>query len=319
MSNSEATRIRLMTYNIGAVKKAGYSFEGVLSVIEELQPDILAIQESVEMVDLDDAWVRQAASIAERLGYGDHHYFGAAISMREHFTSKKAAFVDGLFEGWQDWRLGNALVSRWPFVRLGDYSKPGAPQNLPLYRPLQYEGTRDTDPRSMVIGRIDLAPFYPYLIGTHFTTLVGERTHRGRIDVNVREDAHVVRWKQAQRLLDVVQRRLLDKGEVVFLLGDLNAIPGEACMSGVLEAGGRFTRLIPDNPQPTHPKIAEPVDHILVHGGDRRIEYRCWIVDDDECRKASDHLPVVADIEVYDDRSTRAQEMGKGVYSKEVP
>jgi endonuclease/exonuclease/phosphatase family metal-dependent hydrolase len=308
-----------MTYNIGAVKKAGYSFESALSVIEKVQPDLLAIQESVEKVDLDGLWVRQAASIAERLGYGDHHYFGAAISMREHFTSKKSLFVDGVFDGWQDWWLGNALVSRWSFVRLGDGSRPGEPQNLPLYRPLQYEGTRDTDPRGMVIGRIDLAPFYPYLIGTHFSTLVGERTHIGRIDVNVREEAQIMRWKQAHRLLDIVQRRLLDKGEIVFLLGDLNAIPGEVCMADLLEAEGRFVRLIPDNPQPTHPKISEPVDHILVHAGGRRIEYHCWIVDDDECRMASDHLPVVADIEVYDDKSTRAREMGMGIYRKEVP
>jgi endonuclease/exonuclease/phosphatase family metal-dependent hydrolase len=307
-----------MTYNIGAVKKAGYSFEGALSIIEENQPDLLAVQESVEMVDLDGMWVRQAVSIADRLGYGNNHYFGAAISMREHFTSKKSLFVDGMFAGWQDWWLGNALVSRWPFVRLGDCTKPGIPQNLPLYRPLRYEGTRDTDPRGMVLGRIDLGPMYPYLIGTHFSTLVGERTHRGRIDLNVREEAHFMRWKQAHRLLDVVQRHLLDKGEIVFLLGDLNAIPGEVCMSDLLEAEGRFVRLIPDNPQPTHPKISEPVDHILVYGGGRRIEYHCWIVDKDECRTASDHLPVVADVEIYNEGSTRARGLGKGVYRKEI-
>jgi len=307
-----------MTYNIGGIKEGDFSLQNVISVTRDAQPDILAAQEITEILDLDGNRERQPAMIAEALGYGENYYFGPIVSMREHFHARKALFVEGIFNGWQDWWHGNAVFSRWPFVRLGDRSKPGQPQNIPLYTPLRYQGTRNTDPRGMILARIGRAPFYPYVISTHFTTLLGEHEREGRMNLKANEEAKIMRWKQAQRLLDVISKHLLERGELVFLLGDLNALASELCLSGLLVGEGGFVRLRPENPMPTHSKVSGPVDHILVFAGKRRVEYRCWVVENAQSRGASDHLPVVADLAIYDENSPRYKQLGPGVIPQEV-
>jgi endonuclease/exonuclease/phosphatase family metal-dependent hydrolase len=83
----------------------------------------------------------------------------------------------------------------------------------------------------------------------------------------------------------------------VFLLGDFNATAKEACISSLIEEEAGFSWLIPANgPLKTHPKVADAVDHIFVYPPPRVVEYRCWIVDTDTTRIASDHLPVIADV-----------------------
>jgi endonuclease/exonuclease/phosphatase family metal-dependent hydrolase len=306
-----------MTYNIGGLKEARYRLKDVIEVIRSIQPDILAVQEITETVDLDGNWQRVMETIADALGYGHNCYFGPTISMREHFTAKKALFVDGLFNDWQDWWSGNAIYSRWPFVRLGDRSKPGLPQNLPVYIPLQYQGNRDTDPRFVILARIGDGRSFPIVMATHFSTLLGERDPVDPQRSQKKERAETMRWEQCQHMLDLTKRHLLERGELVILMGDLNATPSEACITDLLEKEGGFVRLAPIRSIPTHLKVLEPVDHILVYPGKRRIEYGCWVIDDAFTRKASDHLPVVAGINIYDENSARFRELGPGCINLE--
>jgi hypothetical protein len=84
---------------------------------------------------------------------------------------RKDLMVEGLFKDWWDWSKGNAVFSRAPFARLGSAKQDGFPRNVPIFQPLTYEGTRDTDPRFAIITRIKRAPF-PYLVNLHLTTLV---------------------------------------------------------------------------------------------------------------------------------------------------
>jgi endonuclease/exonuclease/phosphatase family metal-dependent hydrolase len=170
----------------------------------------------------------------------------------------------------------------------------------------------------MALARIHQAPLYPYVISTHFTTLLGEHEREGRMNLKASEEARIMRWRQAQRLLDVTTKHLLEKGELVFLMGDLNATPSELCMSGLVGSEGNFVRLLPENPMPTHPKVSEPVDHILIHVGKQRVEYRCWIMEDTQAKQASDHLPVMADIKIYAENSPRYEELGPGVIREET-
>jgi endonuclease/exonuclease/phosphatase family metal-dependent hydrolase len=214
---------------------------------------------------------------------------------------KKPLFVHGIFSDWQDWTKGNAILSRWEFVRLGDSSKPGAPQNVPLYRPPQYRGNRDTDPRYALVARLNRPAIFPYVVGVHFTTLVAERELEGgpRPLPGRVEAAEVLRFGQARRLLDLLRVHVLERGEVVFLLGDFNAVADEPCIASVLEAEGGFVGLTPSNgPRATHPKAPGPIDHVLVSPRSRLVAHECWIIDDPVARGASDHLPVVADLTV---------------------
>jgi endonuclease/exonuclease/phosphatase family metal-dependent hydrolase len=302
MDERRASRFRLMTYNIGGGREDfGSTLDDGIQVIQDTSPDILVIQEVAEYQDADGVWHSALDQIAQAGAFGKHVYFGPTICMREHMHVQKHLFVHALFSDWQDWRQGNAILSRWEFVRLGDPSKPGAPRNVPLYRTSLYQGTRDTDPRYAVIARIDNAPVFPFVLGVHFTTLVAERTREGGPLplADKAEEAQMLRLKQARRLLDLLREHVLERGEVIFLLGDFNAAASEPCIASVLETEGKFVRLTPTTgSDATHPKVIGPIDHIFIYPRARLLEYECWIVDSPLAQRASDHLPVVADVEV---------------------
>lgn len=297
MKRQQGLQFRLMTYNIGLGRKdSGSELSGIIEVVQDVSPDILVIQEAEEFQDADDTWHSTLNQIAQVGEFGKHIHFEPTLSMREHMHVRKALFVHGIFSDWQDWRQGNAILSRWEFVRLGDPSKPGVPRNVPLYLTPLYQGSRDTDPRYVLLARVNRAPIFPFVAGVHFTTLVAEREREegdfrplpGRF-----EEAQILRFKQSKRLLDLLKEHVLQPGKVAFLLGDFNAIPSELCMS-VLEDEGGFVRLIPtEGPSATHLKAPEPIDHIFVHPRNRLLEYHCWVVNDSV---ASDHRPVVADV-----------------------
>ncbi len=316
MSEREGVHFRLMTYNIGGGRKdSGSDVSRVLAVMKEMQPDILGVQEAVKRLDFDNNSYEESEIIAEALGYNKNVCFGPTLSFKDNFHVGKPLFVQGVFDEWVDWWQGNGLFSRWPFVKLKDASQTGRPQNISLFRPLQYLGNRDTDPRFVILARLGSKPLYPYVLVTHFTTLMGERGREMQEIPGKAEEAQQRRWQQSQRLLDLIQKHLLDEGELIFLLGDFNAVESEPCISNVLINKGGFFLLSPEKKEPTHIKVESPIDHILIHPGNRRVEYKCWVVNDKF--NASDHNPVVADITVYDEHSSRFQEFGPGVVRME--
>lgn len=287
-----------MTYNIGGGRKNfDAKIDDLIEVVSEIRPDLLGLQEAWESIDGDGYSVLVAQAMAKALG-DFQVYFGPTISMREDFHVAKKAFIDAIFKDMQEWQLGNALVSRWDFLRLGQLERNGTPVNIPLYRPTSYRGTRDTDPRNVLITRIGCGPINPYVMVTHLTTILGER--RGAIPAlqGKTEEARQIRWRQAQALLDLIQTHILDQGHFAILLGDFNATAGEPCLENVLERDGRFMRLVPVPQLATHPKAATPIDHILIFPGAWMVESRCWVVDNPLTRRASDHLPVVADLRI---------------------
>jgi endonuclease/exonuclease/phosphatase family metal-dependent hydrolase len=222
--------------------------------------------------------------------------------MREDMDVRKTLFVDAIFNDWQDWRQGHAIFSRLEFVRLGNPSQLGEPRNVPIYRMPLYQGNRDTEPRYALLARIKKEPIHPFIVGVHLTPLVGERKEKeGSWPLPGKaKEAQDLRAEQAKRLIDLLEKHVLKPEEVAFLLGDFNAVPGEPCISSVLENEG-FVRLVPTKgPGVTHLKLKarEPIDHIFVYPRNRLVEYQCWIIDTPDARKASDHLPVVADVTV---------------------
>ena len=302
MKKQQESRFRLMTYNImGGTKDRGSVSSDVIKVVREASPDILVIQEVAEFLDADGAWHSALSQIAQAGDFGKHVHFGPTVCMREHTHVQQSLSVHGIFSDWQDWRKGNAILSRWEFVQLGAPSKPGIPRNVPLYQTPLYQGNRDTEPRYALIARINKTPVFPFVLGVHFTTLVAEREQtRGSCLLPGRaEEAQILRFKQAKRLLDLLREHVLERREVVFLLGDFNAVASEPCIASVLETEEGFVRLTPSKgPDATHLKAHGPIDHVFVYPRNRLIEYQSWIVDSPTARRASDHLPVVADVKV---------------------
>jgi len=297
--------IKLMTYNIGGGRKdLGSVATGILETIRQEKPDILALQEAISIVT-EDAVENSLTEISSRIGY-NHSFFGRALSMEQNFSVNKYLFVYGIFNDWTDWQQGNALFSQWPFIRF-NASSAGNPRNIPIYSS-KYEGNRDTEPRYVILARVNhpITPFY--VLTTHLTTLLGERGGPIREIPLVTEKAKMLRYAQCGQIITLINKHLLQKEQLVFLMGDFNAEVDEPCIQELLKNG--FFHLSPKEKGGTHIKrLDEPVDHIFVHPGKNFITYKCQIVKNQinassaEAFGPSDHLPVVAEVDIYDQKT----------------
>lgn len=292
-------KLRVMTLNLGGGVKnysgssedlAGKT-EAINRLIAQVHPDVLAVQEIAQHIDAEG----NLDSMVDRIRMAarfDHAFYGETLSMKRHMQVKKDLMINGLFNDWWDWSKGNALFSRIPFSRLGDESKEGVPRNIPIFQPLVYEGTRDTDPRNVILSRLKVAPF-PYLLNLHLTTLTGERGKGAWADSI--EQAKLTRAQQMERIIGLLETHVLMKELPIIMMGDFNANPDEYTLRDLLEKERGFTRLIPENPIHTHAG-AGAVDHIYFSPAGMLKSYQCQVIDSDLSHRVSDHLPVVAEI-----------------------
>ncbi|MDY6845557.1 MAG: endonuclease/exonuclease/phosphatase family protein [Chloroflexota bacterium] len=295
--------LRIATLNISGGEKTFEEFphdtqksrkEALKILIKQLDANLLCLQEVSQHVDLDGVNYSMMEEINHAGGY-DYSYYGETLSMQTHMQVKKEVMVTGIFSDWWNWSKGNAIHAKFPFARLGDPQRPGAPRNIPLFQPVFYEGTRDTDPRCAILGRLKVPP-YPFVINLHLSTLVGERPPKA-IPEKIEQSRHM-REHQIHRLLDLVRRHILQKNEPLILAGDFNATIDEDCISQRLISESGFQYLTPENEGPTHPALARPIDHIFFYPKERLVDYSCRIEVGSLSRRASDHLPVVADIRI---------------------
>ena len=295
--------LRVATLNVSGGEKTFEEFphdtwasrrEALEMLIARMDADLLCLQEVSEHIDADGITHSLMEDISQ---VGDYNYsfYGQTLDMQTHMQVKKDVMVKGVFNDWWNWSKGNAILSRNPFSRLGEPSRLGVPRNIPLYQPKVYEGTRDTDPRYALIARIKKAPF-PYAVTLHLTTLVGERVAQPDSEIVAR--ARKLRYMQIQRFLDLVKAHVLQEGHPLIFAGDFNATPEESCLSELLESTGGFLRLKPDNEIPTHADLAAPIDHIFFFPKEHLVDYACRIEGSDLSRRASDHLPVVAELQI---------------------
>jgi endonuclease/exonuclease/phosphatase family metal-dependent hydrolase len=295
--------LRLATLNISGGEKTFEEFPhdtqksrkaALRILIKKLGANLLCLQEVSQHVDADGVKYSLMEEINHAGGY-DYSYFGETLSMETHLQVKKDVMVTGIFNDWWNWSKGNSIHAKFPFARLGDPQFPGIPRNIPLFQPVFYEGTRDTDPRFAVIGRLKVPP-YPFVITVHLSTLVGERPPRSVPEIV--EQSRQMRMQQIQRLLDLIRKHILESNQPLILAGDFNATRNEPCISEMLLSECDFQHLTPENEGPTHPALGQPIDHIFFYPKDRLIDYSCQIAVGDLSRRASDHLPVVADIQI---------------------
>lgn len=300
MSQTHQVSFRVMTHNIGGgIKKFEGSIDcmtpekrqALIELVNKMRADVVCVQEVAQYIDADGAMHSMIEHIRQAGDY-QHFLYGETLSMKKHMQVKKDTIVDGLFKDWWDWSKGNAIFSRSPFARLGDETKEGVPRNIPVFQPISYEGSRDSDPRYVILARIKQPP-YPYVVNLHLSTLVGERGPVAWSDVI--DSARMTRYQQLSRVMDLVQQHIIEAGLPLILMGDFNATPEEYTLKQFLEAEHGFVRLIPKNPVGTHPQ-AGMVDHIFFAPARRLVGYECWVENQKLAHQVSDHLPVVADI-----------------------
>lgn len=295
--------LKVATLNIGGAEKTFDDFihnthqsrlQALELLINYLDADVLCLQEVTQYVDADGIAHRLMDQINTAGNY-QHSFFGKTVSMETDLQVKKDMMVKGIFMDWWNWAMGNAIHSRIPFARLGDPIRNGIPRNIPIFRPIFYEGNRDTDPRSVLLTRLKQSPF-PFLATLHLTTLVDERPpgvipHRDK-------KARQMRVQQISRFIDLVRVHILDKREPLILTGDFNAMEDENCLANLLNSAPGFIRLIPENDGYTHPAVEKAIDHIFFFPQERLVDYACRIEHSELSRRASDHLPVVANLEI---------------------
>lgn len=263
-------------------------------LVKQVDVDVLCLQEVSQYIDADGVTHSMTDTINSAGGY-QHTFYGKTVSMESHMQVKKDVMVKGIFNDWWNWSKGNTIHARYPFSRLGDPDKSGVPRNIPLYMPPSYEGTRDTEPRFALLARLKESP-YPFIASLHLTTLVGERhpkSSRKKI-----EQSHLMRYEQVQRILDLVRVHILETRQPLILAGDFNATQDEFGIKQLLSAEEGFIRLRPDEEIPTHPGIKGAIDHIFFFPRERLVDYGCRIDDSELSQRSSDHLPVVAEVQI---------------------
>ena len=294
-------KLRLMTLNLGggiknyrgSPQESYDKSEAISELINRVKPDVLGVQEIAQYLDGDGHLHSMTDLIRYDAQFG-HAFYGETLSMKQHLQVKQALMVEGLFNDWWDWSKGNAVFSHIPFARLGDTERTGVPRNVPVFQPVRYEGTRDTDPRYVIVTRLKNAPF-PFVLNLHLTTLVGERGENAWEETI--QSAEMARSKQILNVLGLIEKHVLIPGEPIILMGDFNAKPDEYTLKNHLIEENNFVRLVPENDIPTHGN-AGSVDHIYFAPANRLVSYSCHVIDDELTRRVSDHLPVVADIEI---------------------
>lgn len=295
--------LRVTTLNISGGQKAYEDapnptrqsrLQALKQLVKQIDPTVLCLQEVSQFVDADGV---THSLLDEFIGSGGYSsaYFGKTVSMDTHLQVKKEVMVKGIFNDWQNWSKGNAILSRIPFSRLGDPEQPGKPRNIPLYQPPVYTGTRDTEPRFAILSRLQTPP-HPYIATVHLTTLVGER--HPPLSRNKIEQSHLMRDQQVRQLLELVRRHILETDQPFILTGDFNAPRQELCIAHLLESENLFVRLKPEEEGSSHSGIPEAIDHIFFYPRKRLVDYRCWIESSGLSRLASDHLPVIAEIQL---------------------
>lgn len=292
-------KLRVMTLNLGggvknftgSPEKSSGKTQALVQLINDINPDFLGVQEVAQYIDADGG----LHSMVDRLRLDanfDYFFYGETLSMKKQMQIKKDLMINGLFNDWWDWSKGNAVFSRTPFARLGNPTKDGVPRNVPIFLPLSYEGTRDTDPRYVILTRLKQEPS-PFVMNLHLTTLVGERGDH--IWSEVVDAARLTRSQQISRVLGLIEEHILIPENPLILMGDFNAEINEYSLKDMLEQDHQFVHLAPKENIPTHVN-AGAVDHIFFFPVKRLISYETHIINSALAHSVSDHLPVVADI-----------------------
>lgn len=292
-------KLRVMTLNLGGgvknfsgtIETSSGKAKSLAKLIDDIKPDFFGVQEIAQYTDADGSLHSMIERISSDGGF-DYSYYGETLSIKKHMQIKKDLMINGLFNDWWDWSKGNAVFSHIPFSRLGNIEKEGVPRNVPIFQPLSYEGTRDTDPRYVILTRLKKDP-YPFMMNLHLTTLVGERGEH--VWSEVVDAAKLTRSQQISRILGLVEQHVLMPEHPLIMMGDFNARIDEYSLKENLERDHKFVHLSPLEDLPTHP-TAGAVDHIFFFPAKRLLSFEAHVVDNDLTHSISDHLPVVADL-----------------------
>lgn len=242
-------RIRILTYNIhhGEGVDRKFDLPRIAKVILSVKPDVVALQE-VDVKTNRSKGVDQAMELGKLTKM--HVVFGKAMD-------------------WNGGQYGEAILSRWKFVKTKNVALPF---------------TKGREPRSAISATMHIAgdernPLFTF-VGTHLDHF------RDSTD----------RLSQTQKLNEVFANK---DYPLCILAGDLNATPSSEPMKQIF----KHWRAADDKQQrPTVPvdKPTRKIDYVLYRPANRWKVIETKVLPE---RVASDHLPVLAVLEYVPEKS----------------
>src|SRR4030042_6256792 len=239
----------ILTYNIhsGSDAQIKYNFEAIIDVLSALRADVIGINEIDRYWGSRSNWQDQVKILSNRLNMESYYAPAMALSPKDGRREKR--------------EYGNALFTRFPIIEkvkhiwyMHDDPK------------IIYDGTCDTESRSLLQARLNLGGSELWVLVTHLT-------------VYDQKD----RLNQVKKLAKIIKNL---EGALI-LMGDLNATVDSEELSILTKylnnpsEGKRFVTYYPENPR--------QIDFILTR--------------DINCRKievvksnASDHYPLCAQL-----------------------
>jgi len=308
--------LQVVSFNIGGArsmrpaphdhdKLAQDSYRTLRRVINPRQPSLIALQEA-GIATYKRSLKNVSRRMARRLGRDFVDAFAAEVSMRTH--PHPNLWDRPAYHNMSAAAEGNAIVTNlarepWPW---GSYSAEDADTDSSAWArhtsisraSLYSSGTRDTQPRNLMVASLNYRGIPLYFMNTHLGVLIGEdrqdpsyersRTASHMRQRQVNEILYVMEeLKWADRVNECPQRAIL-------LAGDFNAQPAAPEMEQLQQ---HFRLLQPENDSKdmwTHQQHRVLIDHILLHDPLQQFEViSCHIQTELPYDDLTDHRPVV--------------------------
>lgn len=308
--------LQVVTFNIGGargMRPAPHDHEKLAvdaictlkQVINPAQPTVIALQET-GLAMVNGSQKNAARKMARLLGEDYLDAFAAEVTMCDHphpnlwdrpayrqmtHAAEGNAIITNLAT--EDWSWGS-YPSYHSCGMAGAWTRSTSISRATLYS----SGSRDTQPRNLMVASLNYGGIPFYFLNTHLGVLIGEDRRDATYERS--RTASQMRQAQVKEILHVVEelKRADESNErperAILLAGDFNAQPGTPEME-MLQRD--FRLLAPENDarqQWTHHAHRILIDHILLHDPADQFEViSCHIQNQIPFDDLTDHRPTV--------------------------
>ena len=308
--------LQVVSFNIGGArgmrpaphdheKLARDAISTLKQVINPGQPTVIALQES-GLAIVDGMQVNVGRSMARHLGEDYEDAFATEVSMCDHPHPnlwQRPAYRRMIHAAEGNAIVTNLLSEEWPWGSYPNYNHCGMAgswaRHTAISRASLYSsGSRDTQPRNLMVASLNYRGIPLYFLNTHLGLLIGEDRRDPSYELS-RAASHI-RQAQVREILHVVEElKCADHTNeqperAILLAGDFNAQPAAPEMEMLQR---HFRLLTPENIKEelwTHQSHRILVDHILLHDPKEQFEViSCHIQSKIPFDDLTDHRPTV--------------------------
>ena len=277
--------LQVVTFNIGGARGmrpaphdhhrlASDTFATLKQVINPRQPTIIALQETGRAIHRErcrDVGKRLARLLGEQYMAS----FAPEVTMCQH--PHPNLWDRPAYRDMREAAEGNGIVTNlsaeswsWGSFPAGCHGKETWARHTNISRATLYSsGSRDTQPRNLMVASLRYRGMPLYFLNTHLGVLLGE--DRRDMEFELSRAASQMRQGQVADILNVVDElKAADRANeaperAILLAGDFNAQPDSPEMEALQR---QFRLLSPENMRSelwTHDQYRILIDHVLLH------------------------------------------------------